>query len=159
MKRRDLLQGSALGLAALQRAIRAQGALDSNLTIGNSVIRITVPAANYTAWSLTDIAGAKTYEFAPPVFPVNGNPRLGIVTRAAASAPRLLPNGVTEYRFHSALKDDPSLSLGMAFRIAPDRPVVRFRYELSSATGQHRLRGPAELRYFGVRLGGMARVH
>ena len=109
--------------------------------------------------SLTDIAGAKTYEFAPPVFPIDGNRRLGSLADIASSAPSLLPYGVTEHRFRGVIKDNASLSLGMVFRIAPDCPVVRFRYELSSATGQHRLRGPAELRYFGVRLGGMARVH
>jgi alpha-galactosidase len=152
-----LLRWGTFGVTALQSLPRSQSATTTPVEIGNSAIRVRLSGTNGTAWSLTDIAGSKTHEFAPPAFPIDGRLRVGALTDVAASTPpKPLGNGVTEHRFHGAFAEDPTLSLEMVFRIAPESPVVRFRYELHSTTRAHRLQGPDSLLYLGFPLSGIS---
>lgn len=109
-------------------------------------------------WSLSDAKGQKKYAFTPPIFQIDGHPRICSLTAVASVPPAKLANGVAEHRLEGIVKDDPSLSFLLIFRIAPDCPIVRFRYEISSATGRHRLAGPDEIRYLSVNLPGLKRL-
>ncbi len=159
MNRRDLLRGSTFGLTALQSAVAFQPAKTTPLQIETSAIRLGISGGRETLWSLTNLARSKTYDFEPPVFPIDGKSLRAVLTGVVATASRTLPNGVSEHRFQGAFSEDSTLSLGMVFRVGPESPVVRFRYELHSESKTHRLRGPHPLRYLAFPLSGVNRVN
>jgi len=69
----------------------------------------------------------------PPTIEIDG---LVVVLTGTlhANAETTLPNGAVESVFEGTLDGDDDLRLRLFVRVAPDNPVVRFRYELTSTT-------------------------
>ncbi len=88
-------------------------------------------------WTYTVAATGETFAFAPPVFEMDGR----AVTAATdalrpGGAVRTLPNGVAEHRWQGAVAGEPGLTITVVWQVSPDNPVVRFRYELGSASAR-----------------------
>jgi len=90
-----------------------------------------------TLWTYTVAATGETFSFAPPVFEVDGQ-AVTAATRALQpdGAARTLPGGVAEHRYRGAVAGAPGLTLAVRWQIAPDSPLVRFRYEVSDAAAR-----------------------
>ena len=138
MNRRDWLRNTLAGAAALQASevgIARDLAADTDLHCGNSLITIRLLRSDSAVWALTELASSRTYRFAPPIFEIDGHPRRAALTGISSSGePVKLPNGAAEFRYSGIFANDPTLSLELTFRIAPDSPVTRFRYTLHSTT-------------------------
>lgn len=137
MNRRDWLRQSLAGAAALQAAAAVsaeQSTSGSELRCGNSLITIRLLGSDAAAWSVTELSSSRSYRFAPPVFEIEGKSREAALSGIHAHGePSKFSNGVAEFHFTGQFVNDPTLSLEMIFRVAPDNPVVRFRYILHSA--------------------------
>ncbi|MGA3048552.1 MAG: alpha-galactosidase [Terracidiphilus sp.] len=100
---------------------------------GNSEIRISITGLKSNFWSIEHRKSGQIYGFAPPSFPVAGGAVEGALTNVRADgAPEKLKNGVIEYSFAGTLAATSELKLRMIFQLAPDNPIVRFRYSLVS---------------------------
>ena len=123
MNRRDWVKSALLGSAALAAPLRAAGELEC----GNGLVRVEVQGAAGNLWSL--VAGSRRYAFGPPTFPVDGKAVPAVLTGLRREGDAVqLPNGVSEHRFSGQMAGNGALSLEMVFRVAPESPVVRFRY-------------------------------
>lgn len=160
MNRRDWLKNTLLSPAAFESTSLATAAQD-HVAASNSHVRVRVIGSNAVAWSLTELSSSRTHQFAPPAFEINGGKSVAFLASIRAEGgPRKFPNGVSEFRFSGQFASDPALSLQSVFRIAPESPVVRFRYILHS-TGSHALgaRGaPEQLFYLSVPFEGLTDV-
>ncbi len=142
-----------VALRIVRRSAPASAALETQL------LRIDVlPAQTGALWSLAAKPSGKPHLISAPVFEIDGKAVSAMPARMTESVPPVqLANGASEHRFKGPLRADPSLLLEMAFRVAPDNPVVRFAYTLHS-TGSHRLTksaGRDSLVYTGFSLSGM----
>jgi alpha-galactosidase len=112
-----------------------------------------------TLWRLNARGSQRWHAFAPPVFEVEGRAveaRLAALG-PAARPPRVVHGGVTEHVLAGTLVDDPGLTLEIAWRIAQNSPIVRFRYTLRSTDGRAPRRltkttGADALLYLGISL-------
>lgn len=103
-------------------------------SFGNSKIQITIGGREDALWTISSVTDQRSYAFSAPVFPIEGKPRgAGLQHIRQLSGPVRLPNDVTEYRFLGEFSGDPSLSLELIFRIAPQTQLVRFRYIVHGA--------------------------
>lgn len=85
-------------------------------------------------WRYTVKATGRSFDVRPPCFGLEGEKTpttFELVTSVAS--PRKLPQNLTEYRFDATAGSGEGLRLTLVFRLSPDSPVVRFRYELSSS--------------------------
>ncbi|BDI27962.1 hypothetical protein CCAX7_000130 [Capsulimonas corticalis] len=98
--------------------------------ITNDQITIDIPNQPGRLWRLTVHASGRDFEFAPPVFEVDGRLVTAMGRLASVGAPVVLPNGVAEYIWDAPIEGHLGLTLRATFRVAPGSPVVRFRYEL-----------------------------
>jgi len=128
---------------------------------GNAGVHIRLAGDARHWWSYQVRAGGQVHEFTGPALEIGGfvlRDSLSDIRQAAE--PRQLASGVTEYRFEGALTQHRSMRATLVFRLAPDNPVVRFRYEISSqrplvfscSTGKDRLE------YLGVSTAGLPLV-
>ena len=96
--------------------------------VQNNQVRISFACGPGCLWQY----GAG-YRFAPPVFSIDGQQVYAAVDHfAQTDTPVTLDNGVTEYNFSGALRQDPHLQLRVQFQINQGTPVIRFRYTLAS---------------------------
>lgn len=72
--------------------------------------------------------GQKPVPLSWPVFEVDGKATKNTGLRWTAGGEQVLANGVTEYRHTADI--GRGLGLCLVVRVAPDSPIVRFRYEL-----------------------------
>jgi alpha-galactosidase len=94
----------------------------------------TTPGA---LWTYTVAATGEPFAFAPPVFEMDGRTvTADSYTLRPDSAARTLPNGTAEHRWRGTVAGEPSLTLAVVWQVAPDSPIVRFRYELGDAAGR-----------------------
>src|ERR1700733_14894041 len=131
------------------------------LECGNSLVRVRISGSSSDLWSLENRATGQIYRFGCPVFPLGGKTVPATLKEVrAGGAPESLKNGVTECSFAGPLLARPSLWLRMTFRIAPDNPVVRFRYSLENrgaeALAFEQADGP--LTYLSTSLANMSQV-
>src|SRR5277367_3348 len=131
------------------------------LECGNSLVRVRISGSSSDFWSIENRASGQIYRFGCPVFPLGGKSVAATLKEVrAGGAPERLKNGVTEWSFAGPLMARPSLLLRMTFRIAPDNPVVRFRYSLENhgaeAVAFEQADGP--LTYLSTSLANMSRV-
>ena len=131
------------------------------LECGNSLVRVRISGSSSDFWSLENRASSQIYRFGCPVFPLGGKTVAATLKEVrAGGAVEKLKNGVTECSFAGPLMARPSLLLRMTFRIAPDNPVVRFRYSLENqgaeAAAFEQADGP--LTYLSTSLANMSRV-
>jgi len=142
MNRRDWVKSTLLASSVFVEASSAAGRLGCE----NGLVSVEVAGLGSELWTLT--TGPSRFAFAPPTFAIDGR----AVTAALSSPkresePRQLTNGVTEHRFSGQFANCPALSLEMIFRIAPDNPVLRFRYILHAMPEAKMTGDGAQLRY------------
>lgn len=99
----------------------------------NNLFKIELVGSERCLWRYVVKVTNQAFDIAPPRFEVEGK-----LTSAALEAigqtqdPTVLSNGVTEFWYMADVPSDEGLQLTLVFRVAPDNPVVRFRYELAS---------------------------
>lgn len=85
-------------------------------------------------WRYTRADGL-SIDVAPPTIEIDG--RVTVLSGAlTASRETVLPNGARETVFGGAVDADDDLWFQLIMRMAPDNPVVRFHYEVSSTTAR-----------------------
>ena len=89
-------------------------------------------------WAYTIRPSGRTIFISPPLFEVDEDEIPSQVEKwQAVGEPRHLPNGCTEYIIEGPVQTHPDLFLSLTFRIAPDNPVLRFRYTFKSLHDHH----------------------
>ncbi len=145
MNRRDLVKSAFLTSSAFG-GLPLKGA---ELGGGNDVLQVEIEGSATALWRLRTAWGI--HRFAPPIFAISGKSVAAALTsiNRVGTAQRLI-NGVYEHSFSGQFAAEPGLTLEMIFRIAPQSPVVRFRYVVRSKR-EHRLTGDgAQLSYLQV---------
>ena len=96
---------------------------------------LTFPGTAKTLWRLQLKANGHRLNIAPPVFHLDGKPCRAVVeSLEPAGPPRTLRNDVREECWQGAVKGQKGLTLAIVFRLAPESPVLRFAYRLTSVT-------------------------
>lgn len=129
--------------------------------IENQCCRVQLIGEAACLWHYQVQPGGRTYDVGAPAWEVGREVLPAALDGLHASAePQLLPNGGTEYRFAGNLRADPRLGLELIFRLAPDSPVVRFRYVLHSRrrTRLTKSAGADSLRYLTLSAAEASRV-
>lgn len=98
--------------------------------IGNELYRIQVEGSAETLWSYRLESSGETYAVSPPVFEIDGRIRETALSEITETVMLDLANGSREYRLRGSFRENDSLRLEIVFRVAPNNPVVRFRYRL-----------------------------
>lgn len=115
---------------------------------------ITVHGTADEFWNYTTPAG-KVVSISAPVFEIDGVERTAVLRGVQQIGDaRELRNGCREVVYAGTFADDAALTLELIVRLAPDNPVIRFCYRLSSS-GTHRMTkmgGSDNLRYLGISL-------
>jgi alpha-galactosidase len=113
--------------------IALHGMARNKTDIQSSQVWISFACGQGCLWEYGTAAQGYAYQFAPPVFSVDGKQMSATVQHfAPAGAPIHLNNGVTEYSFEGSLAQDPHLQLRVQFQVNDGTPVIRFRYALKS---------------------------
>ncbi|MGI4787802.1 MAG: alpha-galactosidase [Janthinobacterium lividum] len=109
-------------------------------------------------WRYT--AGNLAVDVGPPVFEIDGHPCIAGAALTPYGTPLARSGGVTEHRWRGPLRENPGLTLEMQARIAPDNPVLRFRYILHSQGGHQltKASGKDVLTYFTASLADLLSV-
>ncbi len=100
-------------------------------------------------------ASGRTIPFAGVAIEIDGQPVAGPLADLREAAPaRRLASGVQEFQAEGRFARQPSLRVKLVFRLPPDNPVVRFRYEIYSTAGQKltRATGRDRLEYGAISL-------
>jgi alpha-galactosidase len=127
----------------------------------NNLLEISVVNNDQALWRYTVLKTGKTYNFKPPQFEIDGK-----LISANLSQPELvgnskkLINGVTEYKVKGSISAVPDIKLCILYRVAENNPVVKFQYELSSAS-VHKMtksNGHDRIDYFKVSFKGLSDV-
>ncbi len=88
-------------------------------------------------WTYTVTETGEMFSVAPPHFEVDGKTiTANVELLEAVGETQTLPNGVIEHRYQGRVAADQDFLLAVVWQIAPDSPIVRFRYELSSDSGR-----------------------
>lgn len=127
----------------------------------NNLCEITLTGTDQQLWSYQVKETGVRYPIAPPAFEVDGTLHTAVLSAITElRAPRVLPNGCTEYAYTGAFADDPSLSLEMIFRLPADNPVLHCCYMLKSETPRRltKSNGQDALRYLATPLADMPAV-
>jgi alpha-galactosidase len=123
--------------------------------IENNSVEVYLVNSEKCLWIYSVKKDGAKMEIAPPEFEIDGKTtHCSPSENLHASDPVNLNNNVTEYTFSGVIKEDSALTLQIVFRIAPDNPVIRYKYILKS-TGNHKLtksKGIDNLSYFGTSL-------
>lgn len=130
-------------------------------SIDASGLRIELTARADALWRFAPTSAAPPHDFAPPVFPLDGKLVRALPIRfERVGEPIPLGPDVLEHRFRGVLRDEPSLSLEVRFRLSDLSPIVRFQY-LLRATAPHafsRAGGEDELSYLETSFAGLPRA-
>ncbi len=131
------------------------------LKIENNSVEVILLNTERTLWKYRVKSTAEEMQIAPPIFEIDGKNRIcALADITTRSEPVKLKNNVTEYTFSGPVRDDRTLVLTLVFRIAPDNPVIRFRYILSGTSG-HKLTkqsGQDDLTYFRTSLADFTKI-
>jgi len=105
-------------------------------SIRHSFGKIDFPVASSRAlWRYTITTLGQSVDIAPPVFEIDGKPLPAVLKNVKpAGKPCKLANGAVEHSFIGDFARAPGLRLKLTFRVVPANPVIRFKYELQSAT-------------------------
>ena len=127
--------------------------LKQQLLFSTTCYQVTFDADDGARWCYHVPATGQSIAIGLPVFEIDGQRCPLALTALTAVAPaHILRNGVREYRFAGALREQPELTLEFVARVAEDNPVLRFHYVLHS-TAAHRLTkggGRDALRYLAL---------
>lgn len=151
---------SASDLLAPRLARGATRSAPAGLRFGNAHIRVSVEGTKSLLWKLEYLDDARTYLFAPPSFPLQG--AAGDATLKdlrTTTPPRKLTNGVVEYSFEGVFLSHSNCKLVLTFQVAPENPLVRFRYSLQSLDEPFTFSNKnGQLVYFSTSLAGLGCV-
>ncbi|MFO1476079.1 MAG: alpha-galactosidase [Verrucomicrobiota bacterium] len=96
------------------------------------------PDGGQGLWCYVCNADGTRYPVSPPTASIDGKDVVLDCADLQSSPPRVLSNGCIEQVFSGSVKQQSGLTLKIIFRSAADAdPVIRFRYEISSATPRH----------------------
>ncbi len=112
-------------------------------------------------WWTYQAGSGRGIPFSGPTIEVDGQPVAGPLADVRQAAPaRTLASGVQEFQAEAAFQQRPSLRVKLVFRLAPDNPVVRFRYEVYGPAGRKltRATGHDRLEYGGISLAAFPQV-
>ena len=124
-----LLSAVHLSMPSLLRA--QPGSVDKELS--NAFYQVSWPASNIANFTYKVKGTGRQFIIRLPQFEIDGQPAGAVLPRLEpAAASRKLKNGATEYSFEGAYKQRKDLRLLITFQVAPDNPVLRFRYGLRS---------------------------
>src|SRR5512135_2772904 len=91
----------------------------ADTAIEASGLRIELTARPDALWRFAPTSAAPAHDFAPPVFPLDGRLVSAVpLSLARVGEPVPLGPDVLEHRFRGVLRDDPSLSLEVRFRLS-----------------------------------------
>jgi alpha-galactosidase len=99
--------------------------------IANDLIAVSLVNSNNTLWSYKAKEGPKQ-DIAPPVFHINGQEVKGVFQSYTTEERSIDRINVKEYIVRGNLASMPEITMALTLRVAPDNPIVRFRYSLSS---------------------------
>jgi alpha-galactosidase len=103
------------------------------LSLSHRFGKIELVESSATLWRYQIKATGRRIAIGPPVFEIEGRPvTAGLKKIRAVDKPRELSNGAVESIFIGELARLKGVRLQLTFRLVPDNPVVRFKYELQS---------------------------
>jgi alpha-galactosidase len=122
------------------------------LSFSNNLCSIQLTPAAGVLWEYRLHNQSPAMSIQPPVFEIDGKEIHGSVEKFELKQPDTTRNGVVVYTASGRLREDSSLFLSIEFRLPPNNPVVRFRYQLYT-TGKHhftKIKGVDNLRYLAL---------
>ena len=103
--------------------------------VENGIYSISWQTSNCKSFVYSLKSNNKSFHFYLPSFEVENKKEITVIKDfKLAKGFRLLKNGVLEYELNGSFVNRPSLFLKVTFQVAPDNPVLRFKYYLSSIT-------------------------
>ena len=100
------------------------------LQFGNSLFQVRIQEGSPTLWTLSSRNTKSFYGFSAPVFELDGQRRIAVLSGLRELEVRQIGNGITERRLGGNFASDPDVSLQLIFRVAENDPVLRFCYRL-----------------------------
>lgn len=105
--------------------------IDSGIVIGNKQCSIRLLEEKNALWEYRTEAGISPLRIAPPVFEIEGTTVSAAWKNVKQTKADTLSNAVIRYSFTGTIAQDTSMQLSAVFQVAPDNPVIKFRYILS----------------------------
>lgn len=106
--------------------------LQGQKVLENEAFKIAVSSGEPHLFTYTVKSTGEELKINVPVFEINGKAIACSIQKIKEPAqPKKLTNGAVEYTFEAKSVVEPGLTLGLVFQVAPDNPVVRFKYTLS----------------------------
>ncbi len=113
--------------------LQAQTSLTEK-SLSNAFYQVSWPAANVANITYTTKGNNRPYALQFPTFEINGQGVASVLQRLSQAVPPIkLSNGETEYSFEGVYIANKDLRLVVTFQVAPDNPVLRFRYQLKTS--------------------------
>lgn len=100
--------------------------------ISNDSVQITVPNSTDALWEY-QVGRVKQF-IAPPLFQLDGKEVKGLFSSFTTEERFIEKINIREYTITGLLKEMPTVTMTLVLRVAPDNPIVRFRYSLFSET-------------------------
>ncbi|HNW56663.1 MAG TPA: alpha-galactosidase [Bacteroidales bacterium] len=133
----NISNGLLKTILALMSLLFMTGCSITNKNLDNQFFEISWASSSVDSWRYTIKKTGKYVDIRFPEFEIDGKEISVVLNRLVeVGMPENLRNGVTEYNFEGAFRDDTTLKLKIKFRIACDNPVVRFCYSLKASGGQ-----------------------
>lgn len=131
-------------------------------TFENKTSRITILNSKNGLWQYKVLNNGKTYKFFTPEFEIDGQSVKLTFSEFKSGKPVLLQNNVTEMTFSATANEVKDLTFKLIFRIAPDNPIIKFRYLIQSSQKhcltKSKLKEKDNLTYFSIALDGMDEI-
>jgi alpha-galactosidase len=109
----------------------AVGCQEKAFDISGDIFDISFPNSANTLWAYRSEDGTRQ-NIAPPVFQINGQEVKGVFQTYTTEERIIDKINVREYIVRGNLASMPEITMAITLRVAPDNPIVRFRYSLSS---------------------------
>lgn len=98
--------------------------------ISSDLVQISIPNSPDVLWEYQ--AGRVKQAVAPPLFQLNGKEVKGVFSSFITEERLIEKINIREYTIKGPLDELPEVSMTLVLRVAPDNPIVRFRYSLVS---------------------------
>lgn len=100
--------------------------------ISNDLVRISIPNSPDALWEYQTSQVKQVV--APPLFQLDGKEVRGIFSSFTTEERLIEKINIREYKVTGQLDEMPGVTMTLVLRVAPDNPIVRFRYSLVSET-------------------------
>lgn len=127
---------------------------DSGIVMGNQKCSIRLLDGRDALWEYRTDAGMQPMRMLSPVFELDGKAVKAHWEHIVKSKTDTLRNGVIRYTYTGDLVQDNQLQLSVVFQVAPDNPVVKFKYILAAKDARKFTKhdGKDHLIYFSLNL-------